>query len=117
MMGEDDMEAALYASLPAGMLPPAAQGYDPMILSAALGLSVHQGQVLCLLLSNSLTLLADIERQLGIAGEGRRTLICRLRQRLQRNKIEIITHPSMGYSIPAEARARIAEIVAKFRSI
>jgi hypothetical protein len=117
-MGEDDKEAIGFSTVPfAGAHPPSSQGYDPLILSAALRLSVLQGQVLSLLLAKALTPIKELERHSGLTSEWRRTMICRLRERLQPHRIRIITHPGAGYSIPAEDRARIAEIVEKFRSI
>ncbi|CAJ0879456.1 hypothetical protein AMST5_03062 [freshwater sediment metagenome] len=117
-MGEDDKEAIGFSTVPlAGAHPPTSQGHDPLILSAALRLSVHQGQVLNFLLAKPLTLIKELERHFGLTSEARRTIICRLRERLQYHRIRIITHPGAGYSIPSEDRARIAEIVEQFRSI
>lgn len=89
--------------------------FDPEILSAALQLSLHQGRVLSLLLSGSLTSMRHLEQKACTSAESRRATICRLRQKLHRMKVRIHSHHGLGYSIPPEDRERIAVLVERFK--
>jgi hypothetical protein len=97
--------------------PPPLQEIEPALIAAALSLSLSQGQALCVLMGNSLTPLRVIEERTGFSPEGRRALIFRLRERLAKHRVRIISHPAAGYSIPQEDRQRIHAIVNSFRSI
>lgn len=77
-------------------------------------MSLQQGGLLCVLLAQSLTTTRIVEQRTGLTAEGRRTMIHRLRSRLERSKIRIISHPGLGYSVPPEDRARIFAIVERF---
>lgn len=104
----DQISPETYAS-PIGAAPQ--PSCDPAILALALRLSMMQGKLLCVLMANTLTTAATIEQHLGVTPEGRRTLLFRLRARLGPHKINIISNPSLGYSILAEDRQRVQRAV------
>lgn len=91
--------------------------YEPVLLAAALRLSLQQGSLLCYLLSNSISTLQGIEKHTGLSPESRRTMICRLRARLGENNAHIQSHPGLGYSISSADRRRIDVAVDRFRGL
>jgi biotin operon repressor len=83
-------------------------------LCAALRLTRAQGKMLALILAEGIISVEYVKEHLGMEVAMQRTLIHRMRPRLKRHGIDIITQRGLGYTMIPEDREHVQKLAADF---
>jgi len=84
---------------------------DVLGISAALGLTKGQGEMVALLITKQVLTADMAENLLGLKSDFK-VLICRLNKRLSKNHgVATKTHYSVGYSLGADQRERLYAVL------